>query len=39
MTNGGFAEYIALPEKNVFKIPNDMEWELAASLPVSTVTP
>ena len=39
MTNGGFAEYIALPEKNVFKIPNDMEWELAASLPVTTITP
>ena len=30
MTNGGFAEYIAVPEKNVFKIPNDIEWELAS---------
>ena len=39
MTNGGFAEYIAVPEKNVFKIPNDIEWELAASLPVTTITP
>jgi NADPH:quinone reductase-like Zn-dependent oxidoreductase len=38
MTNGGFAEYIAVPEKNVFKIPNDIEWELAASLPVTTIT-
>ena len=37
MTNGGFAEYIAVPEKNVFKIPNDIEWELAASLPVTTI--
>ena len=24
-TNGGFAEYIAIPEKNVFKIPNNIE--------------
>src|SRR5438552_1977788 len=39
MTNGGFAEYIAVPEKNVFKIPNDIRWELAASLPVTTITP
>ena len=39
MTNGGFAEYIAVPEKNVFKIPNDIEWEVAASLPVTTITP
>ena len=30
MTNGGFAEYIAVPEKNVFKIPNDIEWELGS---------
>jgi len=39
MTNGGFAEYIGVPEKNVFKIPNDIGWELAASLPVTTITP
>ena len=38
-TNGGFAEYIAVPEKNVFKIPDEMQWELAASLPVTTLTP
>ena len=31
-TNGGFAEYIAVPEKNAFKIPSEMQWELAASL-------
>jgi D-arabinose 1-dehydrogenase-like Zn-dependent alcohol dehydrogenase len=24
VTNGGFAEYISLPEKNAFKIPNEM---------------
>ncbi|MFZ0511148.1 MAG: alcohol dehydrogenase catalytic domain-containing protein [Candidatus Nitrosopolaris sp.] len=32
VTNGGFAEYIAVPEKNVFKIPNEMQWE--APIPV-----
>ena len=30
MTNGGFAEYIAVPEKNVFKIPNGIGWELGS---------
>src|SRR5215469_14186113 len=39
VTNGGFAEYIAVPEKNVFKIPDNMQWELAASIPVTTLTP
>jgi NADPH:quinone reductase-like Zn-dependent oxidoreductase len=39
ITNGGFAEYIAVPEKNVFKIPDDMDWDLAASLPVTSLTP
>jgi NADPH:quinone reductase-like Zn-dependent oxidoreductase len=38
-SNGGFAEYIAVPERNVFKIPDDMDWELAASLSVSALTP
>jgi NADPH:quinone reductase-like Zn-dependent oxidoreductase len=39
ITNGGFAEYIAVPEKNVFKIPDDMQWDLAASIPTTTLTP
>jgi D-arabinose 1-dehydrogenase-like Zn-dependent alcohol dehydrogenase len=39
VANGGFAEYIAVPEKSAFKIPDDMQWELAASLPVTTLTP
>src|SRR5919106_4679214 len=39
ITNGGFAEYIAVPEKNVFKIPDDIDWDLAASLPVTGLTP
>ena len=38
ITNGGFAEYISVPERNVFKIPDDMEWDLAASLPVTSLT-
>jgi NADPH:quinone reductase-like Zn-dependent oxidoreductase len=39
ITNGGFAEYIAVPQKNVFKIPDDIDWDLAASLPVTSLTP
>jgi NADPH:quinone reductase-like Zn-dependent oxidoreductase len=39
ITNGCFAEYIAVIEKNVFKIPEEMQWEIAASLPVTTLTP
>jgi len=38
VTNGGFAEYISVPDKNVFKIPYDMGWDTAASLPVTTLT-
>ena len=39
VTNGGFAEYIAVPEKSAFKIPDEMQWELAASIPITTLTP
>jgi hypothetical protein len=39
ITNGGFAEYIAVPARNVFKIPDDIDWGLAASLPVTSLTP
>lgn len=39
ITNGGFAEYISVPQRNVFKIPDDMDWDLAASLPVTGLTP
>src|SRR5215469_3117980 len=35
VTNGGFA----VPEKNVFKIPDNMQSELAASIPVTTLIP
>jgi NADPH:quinone reductase-like Zn-dependent oxidoreductase len=39
VTNGGFAEYISIPESNAFKIPDEMNWDLAAGFPVSTLTP
>jgi NADPH:quinone reductase-like Zn-dependent oxidoreductase len=39
ISNGGFAELIAVPEKNVFKIPNDMNWDIAASLSITALTP
>jgi NADPH:quinone reductase-like Zn-dependent oxidoreductase len=39
ITNGGFAEYISVPQRNAFKIPDDMDWDLAASLPVTGLTP
>jgi NADPH:quinone reductase-like Zn-dependent oxidoreductase len=39
ITNGGFAEYIVVPERNVFKIPDDLDWDIAASLPVTSLTP
>ena len=28
-----------VPERNVFKVPDNMEWEVAASLPVTSLTP
>ena len=39
ITNGGFAEYISVPGRNVFKVPEKLEWEVAASLPVTSLTP
>ena len=39
VTNGAYAEYTAIPERNAFKMPDDMSWELAASLPVAALTP
>jgi NADPH:quinone reductase-like Zn-dependent oxidoreductase len=37
-SNGRFAEYAAVPSKNVFKISEDISWEMAASIPVSALT-
>jgi NADPH:quinone reductase-like Zn-dependent oxidoreductase len=39
VTNGGFAEYAVVPERNAFRIPDDVSWEMAASLPVAALTP
>ena len=39
ITNGGFAEYIGVPQRNVFKIPDDIGWKIASSLAVTTLTP
>ena len=39
ITNGGFADYISAPEKNVFKIPDNVQWDVAASLATTTKTP
>ncbi|WP_338603684.1 alcohol dehydrogenase catalytic domain-containing protein [Sulfolobus tengchongensis] len=38
VTNGGWSEYFSVPDKNVFKIPENMNWDLAASLPVAALT-
>lgn len=37
-TNGGYAEYVVVPKENVFKIPDDLSWEMAASLPIAALT-
>ena len=36
---GGFAEYVSIPSKNVFKIPKEMDMEEAALLPDAVLTP
>ncbi len=36
--NGGYAEYVAVPKENVFKIPDNLNWEMAASLPIAALT-
>jgi len=35
---GMAAEFIVVPERNVEKIPDEMPWEMAAALPLSTLT-
>ncbi len=36
---GGFAEYISIPSKNVFKIPDNLDMTQAALLPDAVITP
>lgn len=38
VTNGGFAEYFVAPDRNIFKVPDYISDELAASIPVSALT-
>lgn len=37
-TDGGFAEYVAVPAASVYRIPDGMSFETAAALPVSYQT-
>ncbi len=39
ITNGAYAEYVAVPERNAFRVPDTLSWEVAASLPVCALTP
>ncbi|TRM84668.1 alcohol dehydrogenase, partial [Sulfolobus sp. F3] len=36
--NGGFAEYVAVEEKYVFKLPDEYSWEMGSSLTVASLT-
>lgn len=38
VNNGGFSEYVSIPERNVFKIPDNIDWNMSVSLPVSGLT-
>lgn len=38
-SNGSFAEYVAVDEKNAVRIGDDISWEMAASLPIAALTP
>ncbi|MEM3832306.1 MAG: alcohol dehydrogenase catalytic domain-containing protein [Thermoprotei archaeon] len=38
ISNGGFAEYALVSENNVFKIEDNVDWDIAASLPVGALT-
>lgn len=37
-TNGGFAEYVKVPQQNIIKIPDELNWEVASALPVAGLT-
>ncbi|MEM2203262.1 MAG: alcohol dehydrogenase catalytic domain-containing protein [Sulfolobales archaeon] len=38
VSNGGYAEYAVVPAKNVFRVGDNIEWELAASLSIGALT-
>ncbi|MGC9112989.1 alcohol dehydrogenase catalytic domain-containing protein [Acidilobus sp.] len=39
ITHGGFAEKAVVNEANLFRLPDNVPWDLAASLPVAALTP
>mgnify|MGYP001770693046 CR=1 FL=1 len=38
VSNGGFAEKVVVSEANLMKVPDNVDWDLAASLPVAALT-
>jgi len=38
VSNGGYAQKVAVPEKNVFRLPNNVSDEMAASIGVAALT-
>lgn len=38
VTNGAYTEYVALPERNLFLIPDSMSEEVAVSFPIGALT-
>ena len=38
VTNGGYAEYIKVPDHNVIQIPDQISWEVASALPIAGLT-
>jgi NADPH:quinone reductase-like Zn-dependent oxidoreductase len=38
VNNGGFSEYVSIPERNVIKIPDNIDWNTSVSLPVAGLT-
>lgn len=38
VSNGAYTEYVALPERNLFQIPEAMSEEVAVSLPIGALT-
>ncbi len=38
VTNGAYTEYVSVPERNLFRIPDSIEDDLAVSLPIGALT-
>ncbi len=38
VTNGGYAEYVSIPEKNLVPIPDNLDNETAVSIPIGALT-